>query len=138
MKPLLDNLASGCNGMLAAQRWQITANQLLQFTASGSWEMTENYVGPTPAPLVPCNESQYGVGFEVTVGQGVQVPNVKNLSPNDAGNMLRAAGLVMNVAVTRHGGERPTVVDQTPQPGARIGRNEPVKRYDLDGKGGQQ
>jgi hypothetical protein len=50
----------------------------------------------------------------------VDVPNVIGQSPDAASATLAAAGLVRQIVAVREGGERPTVVEQSPMAGLLV------------------
>jgi hypothetical protein len=96
--------------------------ELLQFAATGAWNIDMDYPG-TDSPDGCGANSNYAVTYSVEATSAlVAVPNIVRKSPGAAKGIAAAAGLVYSETDARIGAPRsaPIVVGQTPPAGKRV------------------
>jgi len=113
-------LASGCDGAVASQRWELTAAQLARTTSGGAvWSTTQNYPGGE-SPLVCGAPSNYDVSYTITSQAPIRAPEVVGHTPQDAERIAHRAGLTLSIvdSSVSERVENPIVTYQNPTAGA--------------------
>ena len=123
-------LTTGCDGAVASQSWAITAAQLASMTTQGQIpDFTLNYPG-TASPFQCGPPSSYDVEFTITSQPPVRVPQLLDLSPDDASKIAQKAGLRMVIIAQATGGpdlEQRTVGWQDPWAGTFVPTNTAIE-----------
>lgn len=128
---LVQLLSNGCDGVVAAQNWAFTDQQLTAMTNGvPSWVESEDYPGSS-SPIYCSSQSNYSVSYQIASGSGNVVPKVVQMAWSDAASLLSRQGFQTYVKqyITSQKIDVPTVVIQNPQPGTML--FEPLAEVDV-------
>jgi hypothetical protein len=115
-------LFADCDGTVVPGVLSLGEAELLQYAATGSWNMIYDYPG-TDSPDGCGANSDYMVTYKVIAsGSSVTVPDLTGKSPGAAQTLLAMAGLLFSEALSKTGppGSAPNVIGQTPAPNSVV------------------